>query len=268
MPGWVAVECGDKFRGGGREMARSLAEWVENEVVPLDDRAPSWLSEIYFFRDPRRPRYADSSYFFSPADGVILYQKVVKPDESIVDIKGKSYSLQNALRDPEFTSESLVIGIFMTFFDVHVNRMPYRGTLSYRELPPIATYNRPMLDVENRLLYDLKIDLSNADYLRPNQRMVNKVDAPSLGQSYYMLQIADYDVNCITPFHLRQNVVAQQGARFSQIRYGSQVDLIIPLSDRWEFTPVHRETDHVQAGVDRLVRVWRSADRKPAGASA
>ncbi|MCX4824577.1 phosphatidylserine decarboxylase [Streptomyces sp. NBC_01142] len=245
-------------------MAQSLEEWVENEVLRLDDRSPAWLSDVYFFRDPRRPRTVDSSYFFSPADGVILYQRTVKPDEPILDIKGESYSLRDALREPEYHRESLVIGIFMTFFDVHVNRVPYRGTLSYRELPPIHTYNRPMLDVENRLLYDLQIDLSEASYLRPNQRMVNRVYAPALGETYRMLQIADYDVSCITPFRLQQNIPVQQGARFSQIRYGSQVDLVIPLSDRYQLTPVHRESDHVKAGLDRLVHVAHH----PAGSGA
>ncbi|MDQ3764605.1 MAG: phosphatidylserine decarboxylase [Actinomycetota bacterium] len=236
-------------------MAQRLAEWVENEVLRVDDRAPSWLNEMYFFRDPWRPQFVDTSHFFAPADGVILYQKVVKPGESIVDIKGKSYSLREALRDPNYNKESIVIGIFMTFFDVHINRVPYRGTLSYRELEPIETYNRPMLDLENELLYELRVNLSNTRYLRFNQRMVNRIESPIIRQSYYVLQIADYDVDCITPFRLKQNVRVQQGARFSQIRRGSQVDLIVPLSERFDFTFVHEDTDHVQAGVDRLLRV-------------
>ncbi|MGW6455344.1 phosphatidylserine decarboxylase [Streptomyces sp. NPDC055078] len=239
-------------------MAKPLKDWVESEVLRLDERSPTWLSDVYFFRDPSRRRVIDASYFFSPADGVLLYQKTVKPTEPIVDIKGVPYTLRDALRDPEYDKESLVIGIFMTYFDVHVNRIPYRGILSYRELPPIHTYNRPMLDVENSLLYDLRVDVSDAQYLRPNQRMVNRVYAPALGQSYYLLQIADYDVSCITPFRLGQNIPVHQGARFSQIRYGSQVDLVIPLSEKYRLTPVHRDSDHVQAGLDELVRVIRT----------
>lgn len=236
-------------------MAQRLAEWVETEVLRVDGRTPSWLNEMYFFRDPCRPQFVDPSYFFAPADGVILYQKVVEPDENIVDIKGESYSLREALHDPNYNKASIAIGIFMTFFDVHVNRVPYRGTLSYRELEPIETYNRPMLDVENELLYELRVYLSKAQYLRLNQRIVNRIESPIIGQPYYVLQIADYDVDCITPFRLKQNVPVQQGARFSQIRRGSQVDLIVPLSELFDFTFVHDDTDHVQAGVDRLLRV-------------
>ena len=108
-------------------MAKTLEEWLETDVKPLEDKSISWLSQFHFFRDPMRPSYSDLSYFFSPADGIIIYQKRVQPDEPIVEIKGKPYSLQDSLRDKSYKSESLVIGIFMTFFDVHVNRVPYPG---------------------------------------------------------------------------------------------------------------------------------------------
>src|SRR5262245_28062117 len=117
-------------------MAKKIETWVEEDVVPFRDKPLAWLSEYQFFRDPSRPTYSDLRYFFSPADGVILYQRVVQADQSLVDIKGKAYSLQEALRDPSFAQECLVVGIFMTFFDVHVNRIPYPGRLSYRELEP------------------------------------------------------------------------------------------------------------------------------------
>src|SRR5688572_28349853 len=116
---------------------------MSEDVRPVQDRPVSWLSEQHFFRDPIRPTFSDTSCFFSPADGVILYQKFVDPDESIVDIKGVSYSLQDAMRDAEFAHRCLVIGIFMTFYDVHINRIPYPGRLSYRMLEPIDTFNHP-----------------------------------------------------------------------------------------------------------------------------
>jgi hypothetical protein len=45
-----------------------------------------------------------------------------------------------------------------------------------------------------------------------------------------------------------------QGRRFSQIRYGSQVDLIVPLSSRFDFTTIQETGDHVEAGVDPLIK--------------
>jgi phosphatidylserine decarboxylase len=236
-------------------MAQALEDWVATDVAPLRDKPLGFLSQHHFFRDPTRPIYADPSVFFSPADGVILYQRTVGPAEPIVDIKGRPYSLREALRDDSFDTPSLVIGIFMTFFDVHVNRAPFPGRLSWKLLDPIETYNRPMIEVEKGLLDDLRINLDEAAYVHSNQRMVNRVDSPLLGLSYYVLQIADYDVDSITPFELRQRQPVDQGHRFSMIRYGSQVELIVPLDDRLELETVQPTGYHVQAGVDPLIRV-------------
>lgn len=236
-------------------MAKKIEEWIASDVAPVREQPVSWLSQYHFFRDPSRPSFSNLDYFYSPADGIILYQKVVQADESIVDIKGKSYSLQDALRDPSYDRESMVIGIFMTFFDVHVNRVPYPGRLSFKELDPIDTYNHPMLDVEDEILDELRVSTDSLEYLRHNQRMVNRIDSIQLGGSYYVLQIADYDVNCITPFDLKQNQPCEQGERFSQIRYGSQVDLIVPLSSRFELSTVQSTGDHVEAGIDPLIQV-------------
>ncbi|CCD29385.1 Putative phosphatidylserine decarboxylase [Candidatus Glomeribacter gigasporarum BEG34] len=237
-------------------MAKTLEEWINTDVQEVRDKPIVWLSQYHFFRDPSRLTYLDSQYFFSPADGIILYQQVVEPDECLLDIKGKSYSLRDAIRDESYSQKSLVIGVFMTFFDVHVNRIPYSGRLSYRELDPIDTLNHPMLDVERALLDELRIPLESAGYLHHNQRMVNTIIyASQLSQSYHVLQIADYDVSCITPFILKQNHQRAQGERFSQIRYGSQVDLIIPLSERYEFNPIQQPGYHIEAGLDPLVRI-------------
>ncbi|HEX5623037.1 MAG TPA: phosphatidylserine decarboxylase [Sulfuricurvum sp.] len=236
-------------------MAKGLREWIETEVEPIMERPMKWLSEEYFFRDPNRAVYSDSSYFFAPADGVVLYADVVKADEVIVDIKGKSYSLQDAMRDETYDKESLVIGIFMTFYDVHVNRIPYSGRLSYKELDTIGTHNLPMLDIEKNLVEKLNLNTENADYLFNNQRLLNTVFSMGLGQEYYVLQIADYDVDRITPFRLKQNQSFAQNQRFSMIRYGSQVDLIIPLSNRFEYTPIVKAGTHVEAGVDPVVKI-------------
>ena len=81
-------------------LAKELKTWIDEDVGPLKDRPLSWLSAEHFFRDPVRPSYSNPDYFFSPADGVILYQEVVNPSDSIVDIKGKPYSLREALREP------------------------------------------------------------------------------------------------------------------------------------------------------------------------
>jgi phosphatidylserine decarboxylase len=237
-------------------MAKTLKNWLDNDVAPVGQpEKQRWLSEMYFFRDPVRPMYVDSSYFFAPADGIVLYQKRITPVDPLVEIKGVAYTLREAMRDPTFERECLVIGTFMTFYDVHINRIPYAGILSYRSLPAIETHNRPMLGVELALLDATGDWTGKADYLHTNQRLLNRIVAPSLGQAYYLLQIADYDVRCIMPFELNQNVPVMQNERFSQIRFGSQVDLIIPLSTRYEFQTLQEAGTHVEAGIDPLVKI-------------
>ncbi|MGH7163138.1 MAG: phosphatidylserine decarboxylase [Planctomycetota bacterium] len=247
-------------------MSKDLRDWIESDVQPVRDRPLSWLSEHHVCRDPLRPTYADGSYFYSPADGVILYQKTVGPDEAIAEVKGKGYSLRDALRDDGYDEPSFVIGIFMTLFDVHVNRIPYAGRLSYRLLEPIDTHNRPMLDVERSILDESGLSLAAAEYLRCNERVVNRVDSVELGQSYRILQIADRDIDSITPFRSKQNEPCAQGARFSRIRRGAQVDLIVPLSPVYDFVATQPTGCHVEAGLDTLIALRRKAEPSPSRA--
>jgi len=236
-------------------MAKSIREWLDTDIAEVRNKPMQWLSEQYFFRDPNRAVFSDASYFFPPADGIILYAECLHPDKGIVNIKGKPYSLRTALRDESYDRESLVVGIFMTFYDVHVNRVPYAGHLCYRELDTIDTYNYPMIDVEKDLLDDLIPYTKNAGYLFNNQRVVNRIYSMDLKQVYYVLQVADYDVDSITPFKIKQNQPFAQNQRFSQIRYGSQVDLIIPLSEHFEFEPLLKAGMHIEAGIDPLVKI-------------
>src|SRR5438445_3988821 len=241
-------------------MAKKIQDWLETDVRPYREKPISWVSQFHFFRDPIRPTYSDLSYFFAPADGIIVYQRKVFPDECVVTIKGRDYSLRDALRDRYFDEPSLVIGIFMTFFDVHINRIPYAGCLSYREEDPIDTYNHPMLEVEKSILQELHISADSMEYLHHNQRVLNRIYSTDLAQPYYVLQIADQDIDRITPFVLRQNQLVAQGQRFSQVRYGSQVDLIVPLSSEFAFEPVQEAGDHVEAVIDPIIRIAKLAD--------
>jgi len=236
-------------------MPKTLREWLNTEVQEVSTKPLRWLSEQYFFRDPARPMFSNTNFFYPPADGIILYAKQVSPDQGIVDIKGKPYSLKTAMRDNNYNKDSLVIGIFMTFYDIHVNRIPYAGRLSYKELESINTYNYPMINVEKDIINDIGSFSNNAEYLFNNQRILNRIYNMELQQYYYILQIADYDVDCITPYRLKQNQPLAQNQRFSQIRYGSQVDLIIPLSERFDFEPLIDAGMHVEAGIDPLVKV-------------
>lgn len=234
-------------------MAQTLKEWLGGEVKELQKLPVGDLSNTFFFRDPLRPNHIDNEHFYSPADGTILYQKVVKPGEAVVEIKGVNYTLQDVMCDEDYDKPSLVIGIFMSFYDVHINRIPYGGVLKYEHLEPIQSTNKPMLAIEKDIL-NQAINPNNLDYLKYNERMFNEIYVPSLNYKYYLIQIADEDVNVIAPFK-HQGDLCAQNERFSLIRWGSQVDLVLPLDDRFEFETLIDDAMHVNAGLDKLVKI-------------
>jgi len=239
-------------------MAEKLEDWLNGEVKELSKLPVGELSNTFFFRDPLRPNYIDWEHFYSPADGTILYQKVVQPDEPVVEIKGMNYTLQDVVGDPDYDQPSLVIGIFMSFYDVHINRIPYGGVLKYRHMEPIESMNKPMLAVEKDILNKV-INPNNMEYLKYNERMFNQVYVPSLDYTYYLIQIADEDVNVIAPFK-HQGDLCAQNERFSLIRWGSQVDLVLPLTSKFDFELVLEDSMHVNAGLDKLVKIKLKED--------
>jgi len=238
-------------------MAEKLEDWLNGEVAELLKLPVGELSNTFFFRDPLRPTYIDNEHFYSPADGTILYQKLVLPGapccENIIEIKGKNYTLQDVMGDKDYDKPSLVIGIFMSFYDVHINRIPYSGTIKYNRLEPIESTNRPMLAVEKDILNNV-INPNNMDYLKYNERVLNTIYNASLDYTYHIVQIADEDVNVIAPFK-QQGDLCTQNERFSLIRWGSQVDLVLPIDNRYQFELLLKETMHVNAGLDKLIKI-------------
>jgi len=238
-------------------MAEKLEDWLNGEVAELSKLPIGELSNTFFFRDPLRPTYIDSEHFYSPADGTILYQKIVLPGapccENIIEIKGKNYTLQDVMGDKDYNKPSLVIGIFMSFYDVHINRIPYSGTIKYNRLEPIESTNKPMLAVEKDILNNV-INPNNMDYLKYNERVLNTIYNSSLDYTYYIVQIADEDINVIAPFK-QQGDLCTQNERFSLIRWGSQVDLVLPIDDRYTFELLLKETMHINAGLDKLIKI-------------
>lgn len=234
-------------------MAETLEDWLKGEVAELSKFPIGELSNTFFFRDPLRSTYIDNEHFYSPADGTILYQKMVLPSEQVLEIKGIDYTLQDVMGDKDYNKPSLVIGIFMSFYDVHINRIPYSGVIKYNRLEPIESTNKPMLAVEKDILNKV-INPNNMDYLKYNERVLNTIYNSSLNYTYHIVQIADEDINVIAPFK-QQNDLCIQNERFSLIRWGSQVDLVLPLDKRFTFELLLKETMHINAGIDKLIKI-------------
>ena len=91
-------------------MAEKLEDWLNGEVKKLSKLPVGELSNTYFFRDPLRPNFIDYEHFYSPADGTIIYQKEVQPDEAVVEIKGMNYTLKNVMSDDDYNKPLEVEG--------------------------------------------------------------------------------------------------------------------------------------------------------------
>lgn len=236
-------------------MAKTINQWLETDVKELSKLSLSELGNTFFFRDPARPNYIDNEHFYSPADGIILYQKVVDPQENVLEIKGKNYTLQDIMHNKDYNKKSLVIGIFMTFYSVHINRIPYGGIMTYEKLDMIESTNKPMLAVEKDILNGVINPKNMFKYIKQNERMLNKIYSPGLDYTYYVTQIADEDVDVIAHFHQDQNRLFSQNERFSLVRWGSQCELIMPIDNRYNFELCQEDQMVVEGGLDKLVKL-------------
>lgn len=217
-----------------------------------------------FFRDPMRPVFCCPDRFYAPADGIILYaHSRIKPDEPVVTVKGRPLTVKEILDNKDFSQECVSIGIYMTELDVHVNRVPTAGYLVEEHVTPyLFTHNFSMMLEQEDLLDKQHSDTADMGYMFPNERCVVKCYAPKIKKSYYIIQVAERDVDEIANWGLE---CQQQSERYGMVRFGSQVDIIIPLEkDEDRFRVLAKKDWHVTAGVDPIVEVtkgWNPFER-------
>jgi len=170
---------------------------------------------LHFFRDPRRTPLAGERSFLSPADGqVVEVQKV---------------------HEPHFLeAEGLKIGVFMSILDVHVNRAPVEGRVALVEHVP------------GRFL----------QAFRPEASEVNEHNLVGLETRYGRVlvnQVAGILARRIVCW-VRPGQGMRAGERLGVIKFGSRVDLYLPLG----VEPVVQVGDRARAGVTVVAR-WKGA---------
>ncbi len=232
-------------------MSKTIKQWLDTEVFPLERKGGKYLAELAFSRDPARPTLNCSNKFFSPADGIILFQKEVEADEAIIEVKGQFFTLKHLLQDKNFKDKALVISVFMTAYSVHYNRMPTSGYLTYECVDCLATNNLPMLAMEKDLLKGI-VNQDNADYLFYNERRISRVFSPKMDYEYYIVQTADSDVNNIVHY-CENGDWLQQTNKFGVINFGSQCTLVLPLPMPFNYKLCQKDHVVVEAGVDALI---------------
>ena len=232
-------------------MSEPLRAWSDRVGAEFRNVSVGAIRYGAFMRDPPRTTRIDPLAMLAPADGVILHAGLVEEGD-LIEVKGAHHALAVLLAPYPVPDEpSVVVGIFMTFYDPHVNRLPCAGAVTWRHAEPIESTNRPMLFAEEDLLHDdIAAAYRSETYLRTNARTVNRVTARGL--QYHLVQVADLDVDVIAPFASRQGAWFCQGQRFSLVRWGSQVELVVPARLVRDTIEVGQ---HVEAGVDWVVKL-------------
>ena len=170
-----------------------------------------WLFTIAFFRDPHRQIPADTGLLVSPADGRV---SEVTPLETYEGIDGP------AVR----------IGIFLSVFDVHINRAPIAGTVEKVE------YHAG----EFLPAFDDKASLRN------EQNAVIVKD----GEGRVMFkQIAGLIARRIV-FRKKVDEPVTRGERVGLIKFGSRVDVFLPKG--WDIRV--KVGDRVEGGASVLAK--------------
>ena len=144
----------------------------------------------YFFRDPERTGPRGQDLVISPADGRVI---------QIVEVDEPAFLQGRAIR----------ISVFMNVFDVHVNRYPVSGRVAYVHYNPGKFFNAAA-------------EKSSLE----NEQMSIGVQAAR--HRVLFRQIAGFVARRIVTYS-RVGDDAEQGERMGIIRFGSRVDVFVPV---------------------------------------
>jgi phosphatidylserine decarboxylase len=144
----------------------------------------------FFFRDPQRSFNPGPNQLIAPADGKVVQIKPIKDH-------------------PFIGKEARQVSIFLSVFDVHVNRVPTDGVIQYVKYNP-GKFFAAFEDKASKLNEQTEIGL-----------------VTSGGQRIVFKQIAGLIARRIV-CHLNKGDTVQAGERFGLIRFGSRTDLIVP----------------------------------------
>jgi phosphatidylserine decarboxylase len=173
-----------------------LAIWLDWELIAwVLAGLTIWVAA--FFRDPLRTTPRGDKLVVSPADGLItMITKVPPPPE----LRGP-----DGLADGEYTR----VSIFMSVFDVHINRAPISGRVRRKVYVPGKFINA---------------DLDKAS--EDNERQHLLIEA-SDGTRIGFTQIAGLVARRILAF-VNEGDTVETGQRVGLIRFGSRVDVYLP----------------------------------------
>ena len=160
----------------------------------------------FFFRNPKRKIPSLQNIILSPADGRIVHVGECEEDRFLRE-------------------KALKVSIFMSLFDVHVNRAPAAGKVLERSYHPGRFH---VASVEKASL----LNEQNAFVLETEDRF-----------KILLIQIAGFVARRIVCY-AKAGDTLRKGEIFGLIRFGSRIDLYLPT----EVKPIVRVGQHVKGG--------------------
>ena len=185
-----------------------------------------------FWRDPERIPPETDGVVLSAADGVVDYVwNIAEDSKALVSKAGRDYRLDE-LTGTSLASAVHVVGVGMSFLDVHVNRCPIPGQVTL-----------------TKHIAGSFMSLGREEAQFVNERLTTVIESDSLNVA--TVQIASRLVRRIQSY-LKIGQTVDAGQRLGMIRLGSLVAVVIPNREdvRIEVKP----GDRVAAGVSVLAR--------------
>ena len=170
----------------------AILGWVWSPLGWIGGILTVWCA--YFFRDPPRVTPLREGLVVSPADGIVSSIGYFVPPPEL------------GLGDKPMSR----ISVFMSVFDCHVNRAPVTGRIERIAYKP-------------GLFLNADLDKASED----NERNSLIIDSPQ--GRFGVVQIAGLIARRIVSFS-REGDTIGTGERFGLIRFGSRVDVYLPLS--------------------------------------
>jgi phosphatidylserine decarboxylase len=160
----------------------------------------------FFFRNPKRKIPSLQNVILSPADGRIIHVGECEEDRFLRE-------------------KALKVSIFMSLFDVHINRAPASGRILERSYHPGRFL---MANAEKSSL----LNEQNSFILETEDRL-----------KILLTQVAGFVARRIVCYP-KVNDTLKRGEIFGMIRFGSRIDLYLPT----EVKPIVRLGQHVKGG--------------------
>jgi len=151
-----------------------------------------YLIVLQFFRNPSIAVQKNEKHILAPADGKVVVIEETTEEEHLKDRR-------------------IQVSIFMSPFNVHVNRMPAGGIISYFKYHPgkyLVAWH-PKSSTENERT-TVSVKMSNGDQV-------------------LFRQIAGALARRIC-WYIKEGSVMEQGQEFGFIKFGSRVDIFLPLN--------------------------------------